>query len=113
MSESERLQRFKDNKSSYLCREEDPNYAENEDRILAKRIRAFLNHPGIEEYSMVDAYYYDFSVIPRLLQGRFCGDIYFLYGITEQGEIITKWVKRGDLDSDDEVVNGEVKNERP
>lgn len=99
MDESERLQRYK--------RE---GGCEKDDREFAQRISALLNHPKIDRYCMVDAYYYDFSVIPEAILRikNFYRDVYLLFGITTDGEIITKWVERYDLDSQYPIVDGEV-----
>jgi len=102
MDESERLQRYITNSKSQA--------AEDDDVIFANRIAALLNNPKIDKYCMVDAYYYDFSVIPRAIKevldlGR---DAYLIFGITIDGHIVSKWVDRWDLDSDDPVVDGKV-----
>jgi hypothetical protein len=99
MDESERLQRYK---------REGRN--EEDDRILSERIASLLNHPKIDRFCAVDAYYYDFCEIPIEIQRikNFYRDVYLLFGITTEGEIITKWVERYDLDSDYEIINGEV-----
>lgn len=98
MSESERLQRFKE---KYY----DLQIAEQDDDEFKMRIRALLNHPKIDKHCMVDAYYYDFSVIPREIQERLnlWRDVYQIFGITTEGEIVSKWVDRWDLDSFDKV----------
>lgn len=103
MSESERLQRYQQHLRDYC----DSSY---DDSILEQRIVDLLNHPDIDRFCLVDAYYYDFSVIPREIQQKnnFYRDMYLLYGITNSGEMVTKWVERWDLDSDDEIVNGVV-----
>lgn len=102
MEESERLDRYRKECTLEWC---DENDAE-----LAKRIKHLLNHPQIDQYCMVDAYYYDFSVIPVCIQedNNFYRDMYLLFGITTKGEVVTKWVERYDLDSTDPIVNGEV-----
>jgi hypothetical protein len=101
MDESERLQRYKE-------KHYDSEWAEEVDISLADRIAALLNNPKIDKYCMVDASYYDFSVIPRAIQeklqlGR---DAYLIFGITIEGDLITKWVDRWDLDSIDPIENG-------
>lgn len=102
MSDSERLQRYKQN---IEC--DDKNETDNE---IALRIFALLNNSKLDKYCIVDAYYYDFSVIPQKIQDiyNFYRDVYLIFGITIEGEIISKWVDRWDLDSSDEIVNGEV-----
>lgn len=104
MIESERLFRFKENYNL------ESDSAEKHDQEFCKRIIAFINDPRIDSTCMVDAYYYDFSVIPRKIQEDLdlWVDQYFLFGITEEGEFVTKWVDRWDLDSDYEVVDGNV-----
>jgi hypothetical protein len=101
MSESERLQRYR--------RECELEWVDENDEILANRILLLLNDPKIDKYCMVDAYYYDFSVIPDKIQEKFnfYRDVYLIYGISEDGEIISKWVERYDLDSSDPIVDGE------
>lgn len=101
MSESERLQRMNEN-----------HYNEERhlfDEKLANRILLLLNDPKIDKYCMVDAYYYDFSVIPRGVQEKLqlYRDAYLIYGISEDGEFISQWVDRWDLDSSDPIVDGE------
>lgn len=102
MDESERLQRYK--------RESELELAEDNDSEFADRICALLNHPQIDKYCMVDAYYYDFSVIPHFIQEKLqlWRDAYLIFGITTEGEMISKWVDRWDLDSTDKVVNGKL-----
>jgi hypothetical protein len=104
MINSERLERFKERK--YYENGE----AESFDDITADRIRKLLNHVGIDQYCLVDAFYYDFSAIPHAIQEKLnlCRDAYLLYGITTNGEIVSVWVDRWDLDSDDEIVDGKV-----
>jgi hypothetical protein len=107
MNESERLQRYR--------RECTLECADDNDLKFSDRIAALLNHPQIDKYCMIDAYYYDFSVIPRGIQERLnlWRDTYFIFGITIEGEIVSKWVDRWALDSNDEIVNGEViKNDK-
>lgn len=107
MDDSERLERFK----QYICRcDENDGDLEKKDQELAERILLLLNDPKIDKYCMVDAYYYDFSVIPRDVQQKLqlWRDAYLIYGINVEGEIISKWVDRWDLDSSDPIVNGEV-----
>ena len=101
MSETERLQRYKEKRS-------DLEWAEDVDADLFERIRALLNHPKIDKYCMVDAYYYDFSVIPREIQDKLdlVRDAYLIFGITTEGDMITKWVDRWDLDSNDPIKDG-------
>jgi len=104
MSESERVQRIKENR--YL----ESHGIDQRDDELALRIRSLLNHPKIDKYCMVDAYYYDFSVIPREIQEKLqlWRDCYLIFGITTEGEMITKWVDRWDLDSSDPIRDGKV-----
>lgn len=107
MDESERLQRIKQRRSYYDL---GAYHLEDEDDALADRIVALLNHPKIDSDCMVDAYYYDFSVIPDEIRQKnnFYRDMYMLFGITTEGEVVTKWVERYDLDCDYPIVNGTV-----
>jgi hypothetical protein len=110
MDDSERLQRYKRNRE---CFEVESNVLDEE---LADRIACLLNHPQIDKYCMVDAYYYDFSVIPRAIQEKLnlWRDAYLIFGITTEGEIVSKWVDRWDLDSPDPILEGKVMHgERP
>jgi hypothetical protein len=93
MSESERLQRYQQYEYDKSAHDK-----ANEDEVFASKIRALLNDPKLDKYCMVDAYYYDFSVLPKNIQGKFYRDMYLIYGITTDGEMITKWVERYDLD---------------
>ena len=104
MSESERLQRFKE-RCNYS---ESFDEAEGDDEKIANRIQLLLNDPKVDKYCMVDAYYYDFSVIPDKIQEKLnlYRDAYLIYGISEDGEFISKWVDRWDLDSSDPIVDG-------
>lgn len=99
MDNSERLERFL----------EDRGHDRNDDEELCIRIKELLNHPKIDEYCLVDAYYYDYSALPPPFIDEFLHDMYFLYGITTRGEMIHKWVDRWDLDSSLPIVDGEVK----
>lgn len=102
MDESERLERYR--------MEHDSAWADEKDAELGARILALLNHPKIDKYCMVDAYYYDFSVIPRGVQEKLdlWRDAYLIFGITTEGEIISKWVDRWDLDSGHPIVDAKV-----
>ena len=104
MMEGERLLRFKENR--YI----ENNHAENADDELCKRIISFINDPRIDSTCFVDAFYYDFSVIPRKIQEELnlWRDQYFVFGISDEGDFISKWVERWDLDSDYEIVDGKV-----
>jgi hypothetical protein len=99
MDESERLQRFRQHRF-------------DDDKEFANRIMLLLNDPKIDKHCMVDAYYYDFSVIPKGVQEilQLWRDVYLIYGINEDGEIISKWVDRWDLDSSDPIVDGKVQH---
>src|SRR5580692_11260210 len=99
MDESERTERLKG--SRYL----DEHDRIGEDEKFAERICAILNDPRVDKYCMVDAYYYDFSVIPRAVKERLDlgRDCYLIFGITNEGDIVSKWVDRWDLDSPDPV----------
>ena len=107
MSESERVQRLKEHRCYHDSSDGD---LYKEDETLANRIMLLLNDPKVDKYCMVDAYYYDFSVIPREVQQRLqiWRDCYFIYGVNVDGEIVSKWVDRWDLDSDHPIVNGTV-----
>lgn len=90
MDYSERVQRLKYS----------DKYYHEEDQAFAKRIITLLDDPKVDEDCMVDAYYYDNCVIPHEIQHKFnfIGDMYLIFGITCEGEIVSKWVKRYDLD---------------
>lgn len=107
MDSSERIQRLRENR--YLEHEE----IDRLDGELSSRINELLNHPQIDKHCMVDAYYYDFSVIPRDIQERLnlWRDCYLIFGITTEGEMVSKWVDRWDLDSQDPIVDGKVIHE--
>ena len=102
MNDSERLERYR--------REYEKDVADKIDDELSQRIMELLNDPRIDKYCMVDAYYYDFSVIPREIQQRLqlWRDAYLIFGITTEGKIISKWVDRWDLDSNDKIVDGKL-----
>jgi hypothetical protein len=107
MDESERLQRQKEYRCYHDSSDRD---LDKEDQELSERIAALLNDSKIDKYCMVDAYYYDFSVIPRSIQEKLqlWRDAYLIFGITTEGEMISKWVDRWDLDSPDPIVDGKV-----
>jgi hypothetical protein len=112
MDESERLQRWKENYGWEEC----GIHSTTKDEEVANRIASLLNHPGINKYCMVDAYYYDFSVIPRIIKEKLnlCRDTYLIFGITTEGEMVSKWVDRWSLDSSDPIVDGNViHNDKP
>lgn len=104
MQVSERLIRYQHYDRNAL------GWFDEDDAKFSMRIAALLNHSKIDEDCMVDAYYYDFSVIPQDIQNRLnlYGDVYLIFGITTEGEIISKWVDRWELDSDKTIVNGKV-----
>ncbi len=104
MDESERMQRIKQH------RYDDHEEMDNIDKDFSQRIASILNHPKIDKYCMVDAYYYDFSAIPLHIQEslNLWRDHYLIFGITTEGEIVSKWVDRWDLDSSDPIVDGKV-----
>ena len=103
MDESERLQRIKQN----IHWQDD---LDKDDEKFANRIAALLNHPEIDQYCMVDAYYYDYSVIPDVISEKYNRgrDCYLIYGITIHGELVSKIVDRWDLDSNDPIIDGKV-----
>ncbi len=105
MDESERLQSWKENYGWDQC----SISTMEKDEKLSERIFQLLNDPKIDKYCMVDAYYYDYSVIPEAIKAKnnLYRDTYLIYGITTDGEIVSKWVDRWDLDSSDPIVNGE------
>jgi hypothetical protein len=107
MSNSERMERMTYNYSRYNYSRE---YADKEDVIFEDRIVALLNHPKIDRDCLVDAYYYDYSVIPHIVceEYNFYRDMYLIYGITNDGQIVSKWVERYDLDSDKPIHNGKL-----
>ncbi len=84
--------------------------ADQEDEVYANRIRELLNHPKIDNYCVVDACYYDAGEIPDEVCHKYglYTDQYLIYGISFDGEFISKWVGRWDLNSDDPILNGEV-----
>jgi hypothetical protein len=104
MDYSERIERMRG--KGYQSDDEDYEI----DEEFAVRISGLLNHPEIDNHCMVDAYYYDFAVIPRLIQEKLqlWRDAYLIFGITTKGEMISKWVDRWDLDSSDPIVDGKV-----
>ena len=104
MDESERIQRLRDNRNL------ESHEADQIDEAFAARILALLNHYDIDKHCMVDAYYYDLSVIPRGVQEslNLWRDCYLIFGITNEGDMVSKWVDRWDLDSKDPIVDGKV-----
>jgi hypothetical protein len=62
----------------------DDDSVSERDRVLAEKIKALLDSPEIDENSMVDAYYYD--------------GVYLLFGFTSTGKVVSKHVRRFDLD---------------
>lgn len=80
------------------------------DEVVSKRIAALLNNPKIDKYCMVDASYYNFSVMPIVVQEKLQlrRDAYLIFGITTEGEMISKWVDRWDLDSNEPIVGGKL-----
>jgi len=106
MDESERLQRYQEK----IGFSESRDWADESDKEVSNRIILLLNEPKIDKYCMVDAYYYDFSVIPRDIQQKLqlWRDAYLIFGINTEGEIVSKWVDRWDLDSNDPIIDGKV-----
>ncbi len=91
MIESERMQRFKRDSFSF---DMSGNEAFKRDQKLEEKIIELL--PG-NDFDMVDAFYYDFSVLPECVRNKFHCDMYLLFGISN-GEMVTKWVERYELD---------------
>src|ERR1700722_247315 len=104
MDQSERMHRLKENRYS------NPIEADEMDEIFSDRIAKLLNNHKIDKFCLVDAYYYDFSVIPTSIQKELnlWSDCYLIFGITIDGEIISKWVDRWDLDFEDPIIEGNV-----
>ena len=102
--DSERIERIK-----FLLETGDEDWIK-EDEILRDRIIALLNDPRIDDNSVVDAIYHDFSEIPYYVFDNFAiaNDAYLIYGISEDRQIISKWVNRYDLDSIDPIKDGEI-----
>lgn len=88
MSESERLERY--------CR----NYSGDESSEDEKFRLKLVSLLGLEKDDFADAYYYDFSVIPYNIREEygFCRDMYFVFGINKNGQLISKWIERYDVD---------------
>ena len=116
--DSERLERFKERCNDWDKKISRPSSekALEQDDVLRKRILDLLNHPKLNEYSFVDAHYYDFSEIQNLpveiLNSVNWRDAYLLFGITDGPEIVAKFVERYDLDSDFPIENGKIKQNK-
>jgi len=91
MSKSERFERFLQYSLGGL----------KEDENFEKHLINLLNHPKIDDWCLVDAYYYDYCTIPHevLKKAGIYRDAYLVYGITKNGEMITKWVDRWAVDA--------------
>lgn len=49
----------------------------------------------------VDAFYFDYSVLPdSAKEHKMYRDSYLLYGVTDKGEVITKWEDRWEFDKE-------------
>jgi hypothetical protein len=95
MNKSERFERyFNKELGSIQCKD---------DEEFCNRIVHFLNDKRIDKDCFVDAYYYDYSVIPDKIKEKYnmSRDHYLIFGITDEGEMISRWVQRSDLDSYD------------
>lgn len=88
--ESERLQRIRQSRWNETTEE-----AWKKDAKFAARLRLLLDHPDIDEYCMVDAYYYDFSELPDHIADQCYRDMYMIYGTTTNAQMIRIWT-RGD-----------------
>lgn len=71
--------------------------SEELDNLLCEKILALLDNPQMDNTCFVDAFYYDYCELPQDLQHKYCRDMYLIFGITLQGEIISKWVERNEL----------------
>lgn len=87
----ERQQRFENSHDLSNWSIQDRNFANKIWKLLGARKDIYKDD--------VDALYFDYSVIPRHL--NLCRDSYLIYGITEEGEFVSKWIDRWTLDSDD------------
>lgn len=93
MEDSERLDRFKQR-----CHCENFYQMQQIDEQLRLKIHSLLNDENIDKFCMVDAHYYDFCEIPQEIVDKynFYRDMYLIFGITKNGEMISKWVERWD-----------------
>lgn len=94
MQETERLERYRRNCGDAENKED----ADEQDEKFSSRILKLLDDSKLDEYCMGDAYYYDYSVLPESVREKFHRDMYLIFGITTDGEIVSKWVERDDLD---------------
>jgi hypothetical protein len=94
MNESERLQRHKE--YSYRKSQEQKD---EDDTDFTKKLCLILNQSCCYELALVDALYYDFSMLPDHLKGTFHTDMYLVYGITYSGDMVSTWATRAQVDS--------------
>ena len=74
------------------------NYStEKECYDFSKHCYKFLGSPENVHELDCDAMYYDFSVLPNDVKG-IMGDAYLVFGITDQGKFLSKWVDRYEFD---------------
>lgn len=77
-------------------------YKEEEEVLkFCKRIWEFLGSRNDIYPSDCDALYFDFSVLPRKVQEEMRRDAYLIFGITDQGEFVSQWIDRWELDKCD------------
>jgi hypothetical protein len=91
MSRSERFLRYGGD-------EEGREHTNFDEAGFEARIRTFLNNPKVDEYCLVDAYYYDFSTLPDEIGRKYHQDMYLLYAIDVDGNMVSKWVERYEFD---------------
>ena len=72
------------------------------DQQLCKKIWVLLGSPNNVYLYNCDALYFDFSVIPKNAERS--RDSYLIFGITDQGEFISKWIDRWELDEEKGLV---------
>lgn len=69
-----------------------------EDEKFCKKLWSHLGSRDDIFYKDVDALYFDYSGLPEHIKDKAYRDQYLVYGITDQGEFVSKWVERWELD---------------
>lgn len=100
--ESERLERLDQNRF---------NEEYYDDRKFCDRLCAFLEIDP-HDCTLVDAAYFDFSVLPEDQYGHkiMSRDAYLVFCIKDNGEYLSRWIDRWDLDSDDPIIAGKCEH---
>lgn len=73
------------------------------DQEFARKILKLIDNPLVIDPYMVDAYYFDFAepAMPDEIRHSTYSDMYLIFGYGTDGKLHQKWIKRAELDRND------------